>query len=339
MAPEPEAVAVSPDLPNGFAAFAAAKLFHGAAEIQQFFTQKVGAAFIPWFNTKIANRDAFKDKSIAGAHLQERFDSFWNGYAQAGPVSLTEFIAYMCIFINERNGELVSKSEGFGFRGHPGIAYLFDSFEIVTSGGRSFHKASYNKAPNKTAGALFKDADFNAAHGAEPMGAQLKNNQDQVWNGQTYPQERFPTSGDPAVDGYILETDFFKFRGRGLIQTTWRANYIELVNTVQTYTGANATILAFRQKWKDISADKVCTISGGADWEALFENSGNEIVSAAIRLHAKAGGYLPLSAQASTLNGVGPGSQAFFGKSIGGGLDYGLTVKSRVRQIALALGF
>ena len=212
------AVTSVPDLPPGLAETFGATTFAGFADIDAFFKAKTAASFIAWFNGAVANRGAFAGKAISGANVDAHFQTFWDSYARSSPVTLMEFVAYMSIFINERNGDLASKSELFGMKGHPGIAYLFDSFEITTSGGRTFRKASYNRAPNKLAGAAFCDVEYNAAHGALALADRLRNSADQVWMGATYPQASFPVSGDPAIARYVLQTDFFKFRGRGLIQ-------------------------------------------------------------------------------------------------------------------------
>src|ERR1700733_8818271 len=151
-------ISAPPDLPAGFAESFGAQKLQNAADINEFFTRKVGQPFIGWFNSTIAGRGSWGQKSISGPDVVSNFDAFWDAYCQSQAVSLMEFIVYMCVFINERNGDLVSQSELFGSKGHPGIAYLFDSFLNTTSGGRKFRKASYNIAPNKRAGELFNDS-------------------------------------------------------------------------------------------------------------------------------------------------------------------------------------
>jgi hypothetical protein len=119
-----------------------------------------------------------------------------------------EFLAYMSIFINERNGDLVSKSELYGMKGHPGISYLFDAFEITTSGGRSFRKASYNRGPNKLSGQSFVDGQFNTTHGGLPLSERLKDTDDPVWSGMVYPQSTFPFLGIPRSPAMCCKAIF-----------------------------------------------------------------------------------------------------------------------------------
>lgn len=325
-----------PNLPNGFAERYGAQVFRSAADIHQFFTAQTGKHFNDWFNAEIAGRGSWINKKISGTNLASKFDAYWNAHSQPNGVSLLEFIAYMCIFINERNGDLVSKSEMFGAPRHPGVAYLFDSF-VVGSPGHQFRKASYNVSPNIKAGDLFNNDDFNAAHGARALASTLRGSHSPVWQGQTFPQGTVSTSGNPTVTGYLLQADFFKFRGRGLIQTTWRNHYAALVQSIQSYAGQNTLIRSYRDKWKNLSPDVACTISSNEDWDILFETTDNEIVCEAIRRHAKAGRYIPLSHDSSTINGSHAGSLQFMGTSIGGG-NYGALMKGRAVQICVALG-
>src|SRR6185503_6287381 len=104
---------------------------------------------------------------------------------------------------------------------HPGIAYLLDIIQ-----GK---KRSYNTlAGNQTALQCLNHPRYISAHGALPMAARFTRTTDARWSGESWPSE-VPSSRDPAVTGFLLEADFMKFRGRGFIQTTGRANYIALI--------------------------------------------------------------------------------------------------------------
>jgi hypothetical protein len=158
--------------------------------------------------------------------------------------------------------------------------------------------------------------------------------QNSVWAGDTYPRGSFSVSGSPAVNGYILQTDFFKFRGRGLIQTTWRSNYVKLADFALGYCGSDPTVLAYRAKWAGRSADQVCTMSSSEDWDRLFADGGRVILCESIRQHAASRGYFPLTATTTGANGgLGErGSLGFMGLRIGGGKAYAATFKGRMRE-------
>src|SRR5271169_1065935 len=88
------------------------------------------------------------------------FNSFWTTYVSSKQCTLLEYLAYMSVFINECNGNLVSQSERYGSPAHPGIAYLYDHFKITTPN-RTFWKASYNtRTYNRTAGSLFRGSSL-----------------------------------------------------------------------------------------------------------------------------------------------------------------------------------
>lgn len=325
------------EIPAGFFTQLAGTSFSDGKALGSFFRGTIGTDFPPWFNAKVANRAEWKDRAIKPEGLT-RFQPAWDSFLAQRPATLLEVLAYTCIFINETGGTFVPKSEGFGRTGHPGIAYLFDGFDITDSSGHSFHKASYNKGPGgRTAGSLFRDPLFNQAHGTKPLGKVLAGTTDPAWEGETYPQGSFPTSGDPAQTGYILEADFFKFRGRGLIQTTWREGYKKLVPFIQAYAGSQPVVLKYRTLWAGKDPDEVCTISSNADWDALFQQSDLAVPCASMLIHAKAGGYLPLSADPAIANGEGRGSVVRMGLRISGSADYGRLLRARMARIVEAL--
>jgi hypothetical protein len=318
------------DIPSRFVAVATAQRFSDGDALQGFLAARLGQDFPGWFNAKVARRDHWAERAIPPAGAAG-FAALWAAFLPLRPASLLEVLAYTSIFINETGGLFQPIAEKMGAKGHPGLAYLFDAIPGL--------KRPYNAGPgNLTAGQLFRDPDFNKAHGTKALGAKLANTRDPVWDGTAYPQGSVPTDNDPALAGYVMEADFCKFRGRGLIQTTWRAGYRPLVGFIQGYAGAQPVVAEYRKRWAGLSADAACTISSNADWDRLFQQSDFLVPLQALLLHAKAAGYLPLCTEAAVVNGAGPGSVFNMGKRISGGEDYAMLFKARLAQLASTMG-
>lgn len=320
------------DLPETFAKSAARLRFRNSDEINEYFLSRHGAPFPDWFN---ANRRAalWDGKRIPAAGARS-FAKAWNNAELifGERPSLLQFLCLSCIMVNETGGTFEPISENFGYRGHPGIAYLFDAIPQIP-------KASYNRAPNLTAGFLFNDPDFIAAHGGLALADKLKNTSDPRWQGEIYPKADFPTAGRLEVTGFILQADFFKFRGRGLIQTTWRPAYQKLIRFVQAYAGDQPVINKYKAWWGDMSAAKAATVSDNEDWDDLFQKTDLVVASHAIALHnAGASRYLTLAADAAGLNGKSGGSIYNVGLRVSGGAGYAAKFRSRVIELCEAIG-
>lgn len=305
--------------------------FRNSAEINVYFNQARGVDFVDWFNREIAGRANWRNRSIGHSpEVKDRFNRIWDCIpAMFGTptINLIQFVCLISIMINETAGQLSPITERVGKPGHPKIAYAFDRIRP--------NKRSYNTSPhNRTAYELFNDPDFIAAHGDLPFGVQLRNTTDRRWAGDRYPQEDYPTSTDPRVTGFILEADFYKFRGRGLIQTTFRSAYKRIINYVQTNQHTNPIIARYRERWSGRNLDYVATTSGNNDWNCLFQETDFIIATVAIRLHSiQSGNYLNLPLNATNLNGTGQGSIYYVGFRVSGGRNYADLFRSRVLQI------
>jgi hypothetical protein len=184
-------VASVPDIPPGYAEGYGKVVFKSVHDIEQHFAEKTKSTFIQWFNDNVADRLDWRGKEISARDAELHFRSYWKRYLRRSSITLTEFISYMSVFINECGGDLIYTSEKYGLQGHPGISYLFDTFKIHSSNGRVWRKASYNSnKQNKSALFLFNNRLFNTAHKQLPLGVLLANSTDSVWDGEAYPQER-----------------------------------------------------------------------------------------------------------------------------------------------------
>ncbi|HEY7303533.1 MAG TPA: hypothetical protein VH601_05440 [Bryobacteraceae bacterium] len=329
---------VSPDVVRA----AAAVHLRNGSEIVEFFNSTVKIHFIDWFNTSCANREAWARKRIGSTdEVKSRFHSIWDNIPvifDSESVNLLQFLALTSILINEVGAELLPLTEICGTAARPGLAYAFDSIPGV--------KRSYNLGPaNKRAGELFfNDQHFWQAHNQRAGASRVRSMPDvrDLWNGAMYPRHLFPTSLDPAESGFIQQADFFKFRGRGFIQITWRANYKSIVLFVQSYSGSNATILQYKAAWEGLDPDAVCTVTSTNDWDMLFQQTDLIVASRAIGLHNHAcGNYLQLSSDAAALaaSSQAAGSLYNMGHRINGGDAYAALFSQRVIQMLNALNY
>jgi hypothetical protein len=299
-------------------------VFTFAEDVDDWSKRTLGDHFLPWFNANFAGKGPWKEVTAVLDTPQNRlgFHAFWNniGDLTGGTASPFQFICLMSIFANECRADFTPKSERMGRAGFPGLSYLFDAIPGL--------KRSYNTlSGNKRAFDCFNSAAFNAAHREKPLANRAMNTTDTRWSGATYPRPDFPTDPTPGVTGYLLEADFMKFRGRGFIQTTGRANYDRLIDFVKNYAGENNTLDFFALTWRDRSGEDVADASSNDDWDRLFAQSDLIIPAKAIGLHnVTSGDYLALS---------GDPDQAVFnmGKRISGGDAYANKFRDRVTQV------
>lgn len=313
--------------------------FDDASDIDNYFIKRGGQDFANWFNTHVANqnnwgkvglRDGMAIANDSDAH--NRFNRLWSNESiqtifGSGKISLLQFAALQSIIINETGGRLIPLTEAVGRTGHPGIAYAFNSIPGI--------KKSYNTLPgNKTCLQNFNDANYNKAFGKLPLADKLKNTNTPLWAGEVYPHETYAYSTNPSMTGYVLEADFFKFRGRGFIQTTGRSNYAKLVSYVMNYAGSDPVITNIKASWSNLSrdADALASMSTNAVWDDLFQKSNCLIAGRAVSVHNESCGKY--------LQGINAANQPAAEKSlynmglrISGGSAYATLFQNRVMQM------
>jgi hypothetical protein len=306
-------------------------IFNNISDIDNFFKQLYGDDFCSWFNSNIAGKQYWAGKRITSKSNWKKFWTNINTIYGRTPINIVEFICLNSVIINETGGAFSPISEYVGKSGHPGIAYAFDDIDGT--------KKSYNTlGGNKSAGDLFTDEAYKKAHGNKPFSDILKDSTDTRWQGEKFPLGFSGNSSNetnPSKDNtFIAEADFFKFRGRGYIQTTGRANYLPLIAYVLNYTGKDSTIKKISKKWKAISADKnvIANSSTNDDWDSLFNDSDFILPCYAVYKHnTSSGSYLTINTSGS--NDVIQKGIRRVGYKVGGSKKYESDFYARVVQI------
>ncbi|WP_157650548.1 hypothetical protein [Burkholderia ubonensis] len=346
------------DATQDLTARAANRRFANADEINAFFAGLGAEDFIDWYNRMLGGRGPFAARARIDARTaRPHFAQFWQSpqirllYGQP-TVRLLDFVALSCISINETNGSLASHPE-IGGHGrldehgvrHEGLAYLYDGFRFQKGGGKISYNTAAHALGNLSAGQLFRDPEFVHAHRHLALGDRLngENGTDGIdarWDGAHYPVDRYPIVENAHTSGFIMQADFYKFRGRGLIQVTGRLVYRRLVEYVcASYDGSNGAILARKRQWNGRAADTVATESNNDDWDALFGEK--EFLAASVLVHSRLkGGYLSMSDQAAQLNmhaRSATGSIFRMGACIGGA-NYAQLYRNRVLAMLNMIG-
>ncbi len=304
--------------------------------------------FFAWYNSVLSATAAFRHRGRAQntAAINQHFTQFWDQIPNTfgrPQISAIEFCALMSVSIQETTGDLTAAPEEMNGpnRPHPGLAYAFDKIAGL--------KQSYNTTPNKTAYQLFTDPLFLKQHGGLPGSAVILNNPggvDRAWSGQTWPASYPTTTVNPAVNGFVMAADFYKFRGRGVIQTTWRSDYKLLIGYILSGAAAgNSVLAALAQKWTgvvpglagDEQIEAIATISTEADWTSAFGEPLTLAAGVSIDNNAK-GGYLSLSHDAGVLlaDKRTKGSCLYMAAKINGG-SYPTTVAPMMQTMMCAI--
>lgn len=165
-----------------------------------------GKDFVTWFNDEFYKKphDGLFPNGLQADGFKKVFDNLTAVSGKAA-ISVNEFVAHLMIMYNETGGTLKPGPE------QGGDAYLFETRTITRSDGSTFTKASYNKVPE-----AYKAGNQLKARGIISSQADVD-----AWNSTT----SYPASASQSVRTAARECDFYKYRGRGLNQLTWRGNY------------------------------------------------------------------------------------------------------------------
>lgn len=246
----------------------------------------------------------------------KNFDLFWDTAIPYLPnqdptpegINLLQFFGLFSIIMNEASG-----------------------FQPVSEYGDLAYMFMYNDDPhNKSAAWLFSNSDFKEAHSGlefyDDVTADTEEEVSDVWKRTRYPAkgnsnpDGFPI--DPAEGGIICQADFYKFRGRGLVQHTHRSVYKGIIADILDYTGTNKKILEYKKIWEEEwnrDLDKIATRSSNEDWDDLFMNTDLEVACIALRKFKSSLGFMivPMD-QAEKVYGEDRGSVKWIAKLVAG---------------------
>jgi len=313
--------------------------FRNSDEVNQFFADHSDQSnFLAWFREHIGGRNYWRERNIPRQNFNRHLNNFnqvwdnipllYTGNVGNHEINVFQFFALVSIIINETGGTFRPVRE----RGS--LSYMFG-----TNGGR---KRSYNNYPpnrpnNRTAFRLFNNADFLAAHRDLAHYDRVANTTNRAWNSDSYPSG-FPT--DPSEGGIIAEADFYKFSGRGLVQTTWRRNYEAYIELVQNYSGQDAIVLEYKERWgrayESLNIGIISSQTRNRDWDRLFLETNMEFASMAVYAYQHMRNdflNIPVNASVVSRETNRTGSLYYVGYRVGGRTSYGRKVKNRIVQM------
>lgn len=305
------------------------KTFTNSTEINDFFQSLGFGTFVDWFNSSIKSTSSWTKDYLGNATnyniKQTNWKIFWDNIPllfQKNSINLIEFLCLNSIVVNETGGTFLSKRESVNSSSNsvaPGIAYEFNG-----GGGKS----SYNiLSGNLTAYQCFRDPNYIAINGNKGLASILKNTTDIRWQGTSFPlgfsilSPADETSSTGKSNGFLIEADFFKFRGRGYIQITSRPNYKNLVNFVLTYSGNDNSVIQIQNTWKKFgkNLDVILTCSQNSEWDSLFLNKNYSLALWSVGNYLKTHYRKPLSINPDSEPSGLKSSILNFGASISGG--------------------
>jgi len=270
--------------------------FKNAKEIDDFFDQYNTDGFVGWFNKEFSNSSDFTDK-VEGRVSEGDSDSEHSiitgegGEGVKPKINKSNWVkiwnlATNLIYNDNRNGVKSSISkEDFNI-----IEFISINTLIYYLSGNEFSPISDNRSiidlfssnnnysGNENSFSLFNNTDYITTNENKQFSSILKNTMDNRWSSNLYPVGFSGGDTDKEIsktnNEFITNSDFYKFRQRGLIKFRGRHDYGLVINYINTYKGENATINNFSEKWKS-NSKIVTTINSSTDseWETLIKKT------------------------------------------------------------------
>ena len=223
---------------EGLSAETKAKFTVGSPSTTRITSSKIkvgGKDFVDWFNKVFRPpRDGKtgivvhgKDKQFFPDSLAvpKAFREVWDNVSVlVGPqgATLNQFAAMFCIMYNETGGYFLSQAESESAQWERQLAYCFG-----TEGG----KASYNMKGGSGPTAKHSAGDLLKEWGVISDQADVDAWNGYAWSESDVPKEKrkagakYPAQFSDDIKKKSMECDYYKFRGRGLSQITWREGY------------------------------------------------------------------------------------------------------------------
>jgi len=320
---------------------------------QDFWVTETNKSFKDFFNKFCSNKNHWGIKLngevtsiVASQETDNRLSTIFtpqniNAVTGQNDISIYQFLIMVSIMLNETGGTFIlAKTEGGNakhmFNYNPSVPKV--SYNCT----KSYSKTACSDLGNKSAYDLFRDPIFLNVPARASM-YKPKNMNDQVWQGYTYPDGE-PVglnnlSFKPADTiktynelGIIAECDFYKFRGRGVIQLTGRGNYKKWVE----YIVANKGIIPFNSAsqviingWGIDSSDVILTKITNTELDVLF--SDNALALLVFKTHSSNKALVEMYNVSSPDRFI---DLAYaYAVSIGGNQKYGTLFANRVFEI------